>query len=812
MEQLHRDIRYAVRVLLAHRVFSLLAIACLALGIGATAAIFSVVNGVLLKPLPFPHADRLVAVGTGDDSAHATGSLSAPDFVDYRASATRVELGAWGNASFNFRGNGTPEQLRGATISSNLFHVLGVAPILGRAPIAEEELPHRDREAVLSYQLWQRELGGDRAIVGKTIRLDAADYTVIGVMPQGFIFPITTQPVELWVPLTLAGNSTFAESRGTHFLNAVGRLKGGTTPREAQAELRAISRRLSEQYPASNRSFTATVEPFQETLVRGSRVAVLALAGAVGFLLLIACANVANLMLSHATLRTKEVAVRTALGASRSAMVRQFLTESVLLACAGGVIGLVLASWGTDLLVGLAGRALPRAHDVTLDWQVVAFTALVSVVTGVLFGLVPALQVTGADLNSTLKEGGRSVTGPGSANRLRSALVTAEVALSLMLLAGAGLLSTTLVNLQRLDPGFDPRNVLTTNLALSGTTYETNTSQIAFFNRLVDRARNIPGVTHVGAVTIAPTSGGNMVVGFALPNEPRGPKDPAQHAEELDAVEPDYFRTVSIPLRSGRVFTRQDDDRAPWVMIVSESFAKKLWPGQNPIGKRAYVGAGSGFPMDTAAREVVGVVGDVRRSALDKAPKPQMYIPEGQLAFDRMSLMVRTRPGATNVPAELRQLVMSMDPDQAMSPVRSFESVLALSLARQKFSALLLGIFAAVALALSGVGVYGVMTSMVTQRRREMAVRMALGARPGDVLRLVVKRGAVLAAAGVAIGLAGALALSRLLASLLYGVRAGDPVTLLIVSVVLAAVAMLASYLPARRATQVDPAVVLNNG
>ena len=812
MEHILRDVRYAVRVLVAHRGFTILAIICLALGIGATAAIFSVVNGVLLSPLPFPAANRLIAVGTGDDSAHATGSLSAPDFVDYRAGATRSELAVWGNASFNFRGSGAPERLRAASISANFFHVLGVAPVVGRAPLAEEELPQRNREAVLSYALWQREFGGDPKVVGRTIRLDAADYSVIGVMPKGFDFPITADPAQLWVPLTLAGDSTFAQSRGAHFLRGIGRLKPGATVAQAQAELRAIARRLSEQYPASNQGFTAAVEPLQENLVGGSRIGLLVLAGATGFLLLIACANVANLMLAHSTLRTREVAVRTALGATRATIVRQLLVESVLLALAGGVVGLILASWGTELLLGLAGRSIPRLGDVTLDGRVVAFTALVSIVTGLLFGLVPALQVTSTDLNSALKEGGRSMTGPGSANRMRSALVTAEVALSLMLLAGAGLLSTTLVKLMQVNPGFDARNVLTTSVSLSSTTYDTNVRQIAFFRQLLDRARSIPGVTNAGAVTILPMSGGNMVVGFALPDEPHGPNDAPKHAEQLDAVMPDYFRTVGIPLRAGREFTTQDDDKAPWVMIVSQSFAQKLWPGQNPMGKRAYIGAGSGFPMDSAAREVVGVVGNVRRTALDKAPLPQIYIPEAQLAFPQLSLMVRTRPGATNVAGDLHRLVIGMDPDQAISPVRPLESVLSLSLARQKFSALLLGIFAAAALALSAVGIYGVMMSMVTQRRRELAVRMALGARPADVLRLVVKHGVTLAALGVAVGLAGALALSRFLSSLLYGVKASDPVTLAVVSIVLAGVALLASYLPARRATRVDPAVVLGAG
>ncbi len=810
MQSFMRDVRYAVRVLGKRPAFTVLAVICLALGIGANAAIFSVVNGVLLKPLSFPHPDRLIAMATGQPSVHAEGSLSPPDFVDYRAGAKRVELAAWAGALFSFRASDAPKRLRGAVISSNLFHVLGVSPMLGRGPSAEEELPKRDREAVLSWDLWKSELGGDQQIVGKTIRLDATEYTVIGVMPKGFEFPIgTRQPTELWVPLTLAGDSTFEQQRGGHFLRAVGRLAPGVTAEQARAELRSISARLSQLHPATNSKFTANVEPLQENLVGDSRLALLVLAGAVGFLLLIACANVANLMLARATLRTKEVAVRTALGASRMSIVRQLLTESVLLALLGGAVGLLLASWGTDFLLGLATRAIPRVHDVTLDWSVVGFTAAVAIASGILFGLAPALQVTRTDINTTLKEGGRSVTGAGGTNRTRSVLVVAEVALSLMLLAGAGLLSATLLQLQRVDPGFDPRHVATTLLSLSSTTYDSSHKQIAFFDRLVDRVRAIPGVTDAAAVTILPESGSDMVISLSLPDEPHGPDDPPLHAEQLDVASPGYFRTVGIPVRQGRDFTSHDTDKAPWVMVVSESFAKKYWPGQDPIGQRAYVGYGGGFPMDSAARTVVGVVGDVRRYALDEDPRPMVYIPMGQAASGTMTLVARTRGTPENFDGAIRHEVIAMDPDQSMLPVRSFEWILSESLDKQRFSAFLLGLFAVVALALSAVGIFGVMTAMVTQRTREIAVRMALGAQPRDVLRMVVSHGAVLAGLGVVIGLIGAFALSRVIRGLLYGVGATDPVTLLGVSLLLGAVALIACWLPARRATRVDPIVVL---
>ena len=485
--------RFAARMLISRPGFTVLAVLCLALGIGASAAIFSVVNGVLLKPLPYPDADRLAAFGSARKKAQIS-SISAPDFVDLRAGATKAELAVYTNETFSLRNNDVAVQLNGARISSNLFHVLGVAPLMGRAPSREEELPHRDREAVISYDAWQRLFNHDPKIIGRTARIDATDYAIIGVMPRGFTFPISSKDVDVWVPLTLAGDSTFAEQRGAHYLTGVAKLAPGVSIAQAQSELQTITDRLGSLYPATNLNRFVLVKNFQEFIVADSRTSLLVLAGAVCCLLLIACANVANLMLARATLRSKEVAVRTAIGASRSVILRQVLTESVLLAAVGGVFGLLLAVWGTDLLLAIAPRALPRVHDIGLDWRVVAFTAVVTIGTGILFGLMPAIQLSSDDLNGTLKEGGRSVTGAGSSNRTRSALVIAEVALSLILLAGAGLLSATLLRLQTVDAGFDSSNVLTAGTSLPESKYKTDAQQNAFYDLLLDKVRTIPGV------------------------------------------------------------------------------------------------------------------------------------------------------------------------------------------------------------------------------------------------------------------------------------------------------------------------------
>jgi len=802
MEHFVRDLRFALRMLVSRPGFTVLAVVCLALGIGASAAIFSVVNGVLLKPLPFAESDRLIAFGTSKDGVKLN-ALSAPDFVDMRAGATKADLAVYSDQAFSLRYGDVAVQLNGAMISSNLFRVLGTAPLMGRVPSLEEELPKRGREVVISYGAWQRVFNGDPKVIGRQVRLDATDYLIIGVMPKGFGFPIRAVDMDAWVPLTLAGDSTFTESRGQHYLSGVAGLEPGATIGQATSELRMIAARLESLYPGSNKGRTVAVRDLQESIITGARTSLLVLAGAVLCLLLIACANVANLMLARSTLRSKEVAVRTAIGASRSVILRQVLTESVLLAVVGGIAGLLLAVWGTDLLLALAPRALPRVHDITLDWRVLTFTAFVTIATGLLFGLMPAIQLSSGDLNGTLKEGGRSVTGASGANRTRSALVIAEVALSLILLAGAGLLSATLMRLQRVDPGFDASDVLTAATAPAESKYKTDAQVTAFYDLALEKIRSIPGVLSAAGVSILPLSGNNMMIGFSLEGESRGEGIPAAHAEMLDVVTPDFFSTMKIPLKSGRLFMAHEDS-TPLVIIVNEAFAKKYWPGQNPIGKRASVGYNS-----DSLRAVVGVVGDVRRAALDQEPAPAMYLPHRQAAYSGLTLVVRTRDNAASVPAALTRELATLDPDQTLGKISPMEHVLESSLAPQRFSASLLGIFAMIALALSAVGIFGVMTAMVTQRTRELAVRLALGAHPRRVLNLVLSHGATLAGTGICIGLFGAFALSRVVAGMLYNVAATDPVTLFSVSLLLAAVALLACYIPARRATRLDPIITL---
>jgi putative ABC transport system permease protein len=803
VEAFVRDLRFAARMLISRPGFTVLAVVCLALGIGASAAIFSVVNGVLLKPLPFPDAERLFSYGTSRGKIER-GPLSAPDFVDLRSQSTRADLAVFSEQSYTLRNNESAVQLSGAGISSNLFRVLGVTPLLGRGPSLEEELPKRGTVVVISYGAWQRLFNGDPKIIDRQVRIDARDYTVIGVMPKGFSYPIENSgDADAWVPLTLAGDSTFADERGSHYLRGVGRLKPGVSLALAGSELRALSMRLAEQYPGTNRDRLANVKDLQESIVTGSRSSLLLLAGAVCCLLLIACANVANLMLARATLRSKEVAVRTAIGASRLVILRQVLTESVLLAAVGGIAGLLLAVWGTDLLLRLAPSALPRVHDITLDWRVLAFTTVLTIGTGLLFGFMPAIQLSSSDLNGTLKEGGRSVTGAGGGNRTRSMLVITEVALSLILLAGAGLLSATLLRLQKVDPGFDSTNVLTAETSLPDSKYKTDAQQTAFYDLVLEKVRAIPGVIDVAGVSILPLSGNTMMISLALEGEPRGKGIPTLHGEMLDVVTPNFFSVMKIPLKAGRLFAAQEDS-TPLVVLVNEALARKYWPGQSAVGKRISVGYNS-----DSLREVVGVVGDVHRAALNEEPAPAIYLPHHQAAYPALTLLVRTRDNATNVPAALVRQLAALDPDQTLGNIRPMRTVLASSLARQRFSASLLGIFAMIALALSAVGIFGVMTAMVTQRTRELAVRLALGAHPRKVLQLVLSHGATLAGIGIAIGLFGAFALSRVVAGMLYNVAATDPLTLLSVSLLLAAVALLACYIPARRATRLDPIITL---
>lgn len=798
MNTLLQDLRYGIRMLLKNPGFAVVAVIALALGIGANAAIFSVVNTVLLRPLPYDDPARLMVLEDNKLPQFSSFSSSPGNFVDWQKQNTVFErLAAVNGAAFNLVTDGSePERLRGARFSAGMFELLGARAMHGRTFLDEEDQPGHEFVVVLSNGLWKRRFAADPNIVGQQITLSSNSYTIVGVMPAGFGYP--DQETELWTPI--AFTARLAQAHGSHYLSVIGRLKPEATREQAQTEMSAIAARLAQQYPDSNTGWDLTVFPMQEYDVRDIRPALLLLLGAVGLVLLIACANVANLLLARASARQKEIAIRTALGASRLRIARQLLTESVLLALVGGGVGLLLAQWGIGSLLALAPEELPRVKDVTLDWRVLGFTLVVTLLTGVIFGLVPALQASKPNLNETLKEGGRGTT--GGQHRVRGALVIAEMALALVLLVGAGLLIRSFYRLQQVNPGFNSSNALALTVSLPGKKYPQNDQFSGFFTQLIEKAAALPGVTAVGATQSLPIQG-DYVLSFTIQGRPV-PAPGEGQSTNYYSVTKDYFKAMGIPLVRGRVFNEQDKKDGPRVAVINEEMAKKFFPDEDPIGKRINVSVGP-----EAYREIVGIVGDVKQYGLAQPTTLQTYEPYVQMPFSSMTLVVRSDGNLTPLGGAIRSAVLSLDREQPVSRMRPLEQIVSESLAKQRFSMLLLGIFAAVALILAAVGLYGVMSYSVTQRTHEIGIRAALGAQRGDVLKLVVGQGMLLALSGVGIGLAASFALTRLMALLLFGVSATDPLTFVAIPVVLTGVALAACFVPALRATRVDPMIAL---
>jgi putative ABC transport system permease protein len=797
MGTLLQDLRYGVRMLLKNPGFALVAVIALALGIGANAAIFSVVNAVLLRSLPFDDPDRLIVLRENKPPQFPEFSVAPGNFLDWQKQNTVFEkLAAIRGFSYNLVDTGEPERLRGARVSAGLFEMLGVKPSQGRTFAAEEDQSGHDAVVILSHSLWQRRFGADPNILGRTLTLNASTYTVVGVMPPDFQFP--DRETELFTPV--AFDAKQADQHGSHYISAIGRLKPGVSIEQARTEMSAIAARLAQQYPDSNTGWGVSLFKMQEYESRDIKPALLILLGAVALVLLIACANVANLLLARATARQREIAIRTALGASRWRVIRQLLTESILLALVGGGIGLLLAVWGVDLLLALAPENLPHVKGGTLDGRVLGFTLLITLLTGIVFGLVPALQSSRPNLNETLKEGGRGAT--TGHNRVRSSLVITEVAVALVLLIGAGLLIRSFYRLQQVNPGFNPRNALAVALSLPGKKYPEPEQNAQFYTQLIEKVSTLPGVVAVGATQSLPIHD-DYVLGFNI--QGRAPDAPGEEpSTNYYAVSPGYFKAMGIPLLRGRLFTEQDTKDTPRVAVINETMAKKFFPNEDPIGKGINVTNGP-----ERFREIVGIVGDVKQYGLDQPTTAQTYEPYLQTPFQGMTLVVRTEGNPAALTAGVRSQVLSIDKDQPVSRVRTLEQVIAESVAKQRFAMLLLGIFAMVALVLAGVGLYGVMSYAVTQRTHEIGIRMALGAQQRDVLKLVVGQGMILALVGVLIGLLASLALTRVMTTLLFGVSATDPLTFLAIPALLAAVALLASFMPARRAMKVDPMVAL---
>ena len=817
METLLRDIQYAVRVLLKNPGFSAVAIITLALGIGANTAIFSVVNAVVLRPLPYAEPDRLVmlweTMGANDSRSAAPGN-----FVDWRAqNNTLQELAATFYANFNLTSDGEPDRIDGATITSNLMSMLGAPTQLGRTFQPDDD-GHQDRSLVLiSDGLWKRRFGADRNVVGRKIMIDETPYTVVGVMAGGFQYP---EKAEMWVlgrnrnAVPMSFLSQFPKNdwnleRDAHFITVIGRLKPNATLSQAQSDIAGITRRLEQEFPETNAGLGSNVVPLHTQVVGDVRSVLFILLGAVGLVLLIACTNVASLMLARATQRGREIAIRAAVGASRHRLIRQFLTESLLLSVLGGLAGLIVSVWAVDLFIKLSPGDIPRLQEASVDLRLLGFTLFVSLATGVAFGLLPAFQATRINLNTSLKEGGTKTTGGRQGRNARNILVVTEIALAQVLLVGAALLTVSYLRVSTIDPGFASEKVLTAKIAPSAKRYPDPRSRETFYATVLERLQSLPGIESVGMVMSLPLSGSSMNRGFQVDGRP-APKADENVTMDYQIVSPAYFSTLQIPIKRGRAFSETDTATTERVIVLNETMARRYWPNDDPIGKRMAIGESE---KDTSWRTIVGIVGDVRHASLSEAPVPTAFISYRQdlESWSRMGFVIRSRIEAANLTSTVRRELAAVDPGQPVYAVQPLDNLLQSSVAQRRFIMLLLLALSGIALTLAVIGIYGVLSFSVTERTREIGIRMALGARAGDVLRMVLNQGMRVTLAGIVIGLGCAFALTRLLASLLFEVSPTDVRTFSVVAALLAAVALFACYIPARRATKVDPLVALRN-
>jgi putative ABC transport system permease protein len=814
---MYKDLRYALRILLKSPVVTAVAVLTLALGIGANSAIFSVANAVVLRPLPYADPDRLVTVWetvAGNDKR----SAAPGNYNDWRAQNTTFsEMAATFYGNFNLTGDGEPERINGATVTSNLMSTLGVSAQLGRTFQPDDDENQDRRLVIISDGLWRRRFGAEMGIVGKAMTIDESSYSIIGVMPPGFKYPVQS---DLWVlgrdrnAVSMSLISQFptndwSHERDAHFLGVVGRLKSGTTLAQAQSDIAAIARRLEQDFPKTNSGLGSNVMSLHTQVVGNVKSLLFILLGAVALVLLLACTNVASLVLARATQRDREFAIRRAVGASRWRLIRQLLTESLALSLAGGLAGLALSVWVVDLFIKLSPGDIPRLAEASLDLRLLGFTFIVSMLTGIAFGLWPALQATAGSLNQSLKDAGSKTTEGKQRRRARNVLIVTELAVAQVLLVGAGLLIMSYVRVSRIDPGFNGEQVLTAKVAPAASKYSDSKSRVQFYSRVLEQLSALPGVTSAGMVMNLPLSGASMNRGFRVEGRPE-PKPDENVAMDYQVVSANYFSTLEVPIVRGRGFSEQDSDSAPRVIVINEAMATRYWPKEDPIGKRIAIGESS---KDTSWRTIVGIAGNMRHASLTEAPVPCAFIDYRQdlESWPRMAFVIKTKTEPASLTSAVRTSLSTIDPQQPVYAIETMEKLLSSSVAPRRFVMSLIVSLAFVALALAIVGMYGVISFSVGERTREIGIRMALGARQHDVLTLVLGQGMRVATIGIFAGLAIAFGLTRLLTTLLFEVSATDPLTFVLVAALLTFVASLACYLPARRATRVDPLVALKD-